>query len=162
MSRLSRIVGSMMSMLLLTSCLETVAPTPASTIVSITSRSEAASITKIQNATRFQMVFHLVNISDTTIYVGLSYEVEKLVNQKWQLAYSRQIPWGAGSSELRANRGQDRLVTVDYSPGISEPSVPLEHMRGLYRARLTFSYSVGGLSRLPANEEYTPPFAVID
>jgi len=153
-------VSCVMACLLLTSCMETMAPSPPSRLVSIVPLTAFAPITKSAVSSRFQVSFHLTRLTDTTVYLGLSYEIEKLVDQKWQRAYVRTIPWSTGATPVPGGRGQDRTVIVDYTPGVSEPSLLLEHMRGLYRARFTLSYTVDGATRLLASEEYTPPFAV--
>ena len=57
-----------------------------------------------------------------------------------------------------------RTVTINYvvayERGSMPPSPLLDHIRGLYRMRLRFSYTSNGTDPLPVEDSYSQPFAV--
>jgi hypothetical protein len=159
--RFASFVGVLASASLL-ACLEPAAPTPQSEVVSVSPRAAATAVSRLQNATRFQTALRVVNTGSRTIYVGFSYEVDKLVDQKWVRAYTRSVPWSTAFATLRSGRTVDVMISVEYEHGVSEPSVLLEHMRGLYRTRLVMSYSLDGIEQLPPDAGFSLPFAVVD
>lgn len=146
----------------LSGCLDAAAPTPVSSIVEVWPRSEATNVGSITNGTTFLMRLNVVNRGDRAIHFHGHYEIEKLVNQKWQLAYATPDRGFQGSQTIQPSRSIDALVSARYVRGETGASSLLANMRGLYRARLRLSYSQVGDVPLPADAGYSIPFAVLD
>ncbi len=146
----------------MTSCLDTAAPTPKPTLIFISLQAKAAPITTVQGGKKFQMRLRVGRTGDTIVYAGLSYEIEKLVDQKWERAYVRTFAFPNSYIFLPRPGGLDYIVSADYTEGLSPPSVLLANMRGLYRAKLTLSYTPDGSRLLPEDAGLSPPFAVVD
>jgi hypothetical protein len=156
-----RIIGAAMLPAML-SCLETAAPTPKPTLVSITLLAKGSLITNTDGTKRFLMRLRVARMGDTVVYAGYSYELEKLVNQKWERAAVREFLQPGAFILVPRLGGVDYAVGVAYTEGLSEHSELLAHMRGLYRARLHLYYAPDDGRPLPADAGVSPPFAVTE
>ncbi len=98
-------------------------------------------------------------LGQRSMFLSDSWDLEKLVDQKWRIAYS--------------NTGSpiSRVVTPDhavvFAPIITvrgaAVEIPLfQNVAGIYRVHLQMSYSDGARETIPANETYSPAFAVIE
>jgi hypothetical protein len=142
-------------------CMESMAPTPVSSNVSITPVNPATRGDETQTGSRFAMRMTIRNTGTRTIYLDRLYSrTEKLVDQRWELAIESTLtPFGAVRTI-----GPGQSFALDfvmlYVRGQSIPSSYLEHPRGLYRVRFRFSFTANGSELLPPEESYSQPFAV--
>ena len=144
-------------------CMEAIEPTPASALVSIVPANGYVTGEQSDTFTRFLMPLVISNRGARAIYLDLGYRrAEKLVDQKWELAVEQT----AGDFVSVRILGPGRTLTINqviaYQRG-SSPALPLlEHIRGLYRIRLRFSYTNNGTDLLPVEDSYSQPFAVTE
>ena len=161
--RAAAFVAAVFCILSSMSCMEAIEPTPESTLLSIDPADGSVRGTQSDSMTRFLMPLVIRNKGSRAIYLDLGYRrTEKLIDQKWELA--AETANGNFASIRLLNPG--RTVTIDlvvvFRRG-SPPAAPLlEHIRGLYRARLRFSYTGNGTDLLPVDDSYSQPFAVTE
>jgi len=110
----------------------------------------------------FFMGLHFRDLTNRSIYVAGSYDLEKLVDQKWQLAKAyREGPNFSSFSEMTPVNYPDFSISASLNKGISAPAPLLENMPGIYRAHFQMIYA-DTKEALPADQTYSPPFAVIE
>jgi hypothetical protein len=107
------------------------------------------------------MAFRVQNTGSRTIFLDRIYtRAEKLIDQEWELAIETPEAAFASVRTLLPNQSTTFTYRVNYVRG-SLPAAPyLEHLRGLYRVRLRFSFTANGSDPLPSEESYSQPFAV--
>lgn len=145
----------------LTACLEPAAPTPASTLVSVSPARSWVRANETTTHLRFVIDLEIRNTGSTRIYLDRAYaRTEKLIDQKWKVVLETAP---APFTIVRTiEPGQLTVVSyvVDYVRGVSPESVYLARARGLYRAGLRFAFAADGTNPLPAEESYSKPFVV--
>jgi hypothetical protein len=141
--------------------MDAVAPTPVSSTVSITPVTRSTRGDANDSGARFIIDLRIRNTGSRTIFLDRLYgRTEKLIDQKWEFATETTTP--AFGSVRAIGAGQSFTLTYQmlYVKGRTPPSIHLEHIRGLYRARLRFSFTSSGSDPFPAEESYSQPFAV--
>jgi hypothetical protein len=142
-------------------CLDAVAPTPTSTSVTITPVNRSTRGSESGAASKFQMDFRVRNTGSRTIFLDRIYtRTEKLVDQEWELATETTGAPFASVRTLLPNQSTTFSYGVNYVRDTSPFAMHLEHIRGLYRVRLRFSFASAGIDPLPPEESYSQPFAV--
>lgn len=136
-------------------------PTPTSAAVTITPTARSIPGLESQAGTRFILEFRIRNTGSRQIYVDRLYGLtEKLIDQKWEPVMERTPPPFASIRIIGAGQSITFEHLVQYVRGVSPSSPYLEHIRGLYRVRLRFSYLPNGTEPLPPEESYSEPFVV--
>ena len=142
-------------------CLDAVAPTPVSASVTITPVNKFVRGKESVDASGFDMDFRVRNTGSQTIFLDRIYaRTEKLIDQDWEVAIETT---GAPFTSVRTlvpNQITTFSYRVIYLRASSPALVHLEHIRGLYRARLRLSFTSNGSDILPPEESYSQPFAV--
>jgi hypothetical protein len=141
--------------------MDAVAPTPVSSSVSITPVTRSTHGDANDAGARFAIDLRIRNTGSRTIFFDRLYgRTEKLIDQQWEFATESTAP--AFGSVRTITPGQSLTFTFQmlYVSGKSPPSTYLEHIRGLYRARLRFSFTSTGSELFPPEESYSQPFAV--
>lgn len=142
-------------------CLDAVAPTPTSTSVTITPVNRSTRGSEDGGVSEFQMDFRVRNTGSRTIFLDRIYtRTEKLIDQEWELATETTGTPFASVRTLLPNQSTTFSYRVNYVRDTSPFALHLEHIRGLYRVRLRFSFASGGIDPLPPEESYSQPFAV--
>ena len=161
--RLLRLAAAGVSCLLSVSCLESVEPTPESSMLSIEPLTPFVRGTEAATFSRFQMEFRIRNTGTRPVYLDPGYRrFEKLVDQKWELATeSTNVPFATVRTIAPGVRISIVFI-VTHVRGSSSQSDLIEHVRGLYRARLRLAYDPGGSDQLPLEDSYSRPFAVTE
>ena len=145
------------------SCMESIEPTPKSAVMSIVPANGYVTGDQTETFTRFLMPLVITNTGSRPVYLDLGYRrAEKLIDQKWELA----IEQSAGNFVSVRIINPGRTVTINYVVAYQRGSTPplplLDHIRGLYRMRLRFSYTSNGTDPLPVEDSYSQPFAVTE
>jgi hypothetical protein len=142
-------------------CLDAVAPTPTSTLALITPASASTRGTQTPSTTRFAIDLRVRNTGSRTIFLDRNYgRTEKLVDQKWELAIETTSPPFVSVRTIPPGQALTITYVMLYVRGASPESIYVEHVRGLYRARLRLSYNENGSDPLPVEASYSQPFAV--
>ena len=143
------------------SCLESIEPTPTSAVVSIVPANGSVTGAQTDAFTRFMMPLVITNTGSRPVYLDLGYRrAEKLVDQKWELALEQSAGNFVSVRILNPGRTVTINYVVAYERGSSPPLPLLDHIRGLYRMRLRFSFTSNGTDPLPVEDSYSQPFAV--
>ena len=137
------------------------APTPTSSVITITPTTRSIPGLESPAGNRFTLEFRIRNTGSRPIYVDRVYgRTEKLIDQKWEMVMERIPPAFASVRVIPPGQSITFEHLVQYVRGVSPSSPYLEHIRGLYRARLRFSYLANGSEPLPSEESYSAPFVV--
>jgi hypothetical protein len=135
-------------------------PTPVSTLVAITPRFEAVRILGGGTSASFSNAFHVDELVTRSMLLSDSWDLEKLVDQKWQLAYSNK---GVATSQIvTPQQGGLVLFQVIFVRDPPSDNPFFRNVAGIYRLHLQMTYSDGAKEPLPADQTYTPPFAVVE
>jgi len=142
-------------------CLESVDPTPTSEIVTIVPLTASTGGTERETETFFAIEVRIRNKSSRTIYFDRAYaRTEKLIDQKWEMARETTAPPFSNVRTIGPSQSLNAAFEVRYRRDEVPASIHLEHIRGLYRLRLRFSYTSNGSDPIPAEESYSRPFVV--
>lgn len=145
------------------SCLESVEPTPESTVLSIEPLTPYVRGVETATSSRFQMEFRIRNNSTRPVYLDLAYRrFEKLVDQKWELAAETTAAPFTAVRTIQPGVRISVVFSVVHTRGSSSQFELIQHVRGLYRARLRLAYNPGGTDQLPLEDSYSLPFAVTE
>ena len=145
----------------MTGCLDAVAPTPVSTVVSITPLDRSTRGNESDGGTRFHIEIRIRNIGSRTIFLDRLYaRTEKLVDQEWELALETAGPPFGSIRTIPAGQSFTLTYSVSYVRATSPKLVHLEHVRGLYRARFRMAFTSNGTDILAPEDSYSRPFAV--
>ena len=140
-------------------CLDTIEPTPISADVAITTVS--ADGRELDQRRLVGAGFSIENTGTRRIYIDRNYfRLEKLVNQRWQLAAEQDGPFSTGLVGLAPGRTVFTSKNFIHDPAAVIQFPLIEHVRGLYRMRFRFSFTADGSELLPADESYSQPFGV--
>ena len=158
-----RVASAIVSCMLSVSCLESVEPTPASSILSIEPLTPFVRGLEAATFSRFQMEFRVRNDGTRPVYLDLGYRrFEKLVDQRWELATESTNAPFATVRTIAPGVRISILFVVTHVRGSQSQSDLIEHVRGLYRARLRLAYDPGGSDQIPLEDSYSRPFAVTE
>jgi len=145
----------------ITGCLDAVAPTPTSTVVSITPLVRSTRGNEDDSGSRFNIEIRIRNLGSRTIFLDRLYaRTEKLVDQKWELALETDRPPFGSIRAIPAGQSFTLTYAVTYIRAVAPRRIHLEHVRGLYRARFRMSFSANEAELLPPGDSYSRPFAV--
>jgi len=144
-----------------TSCLDSLEPTPTSTIFSIDPLNLYTAGSQTETTSSFHMELRIRNRGARDIYLDGDYRrLEKLVDQKWKLATQRDNFPFASVRVIRASQSITMSYVMVYVRGTSPETVLLENLRGLYRVGLRLSLTPNGSDLFPLDESYSVPFSV--
>ena len=142
-------------------CLDTVEPTPRSSIVTIESAWASTMRNENESAVSFNIPIQIRNLTTRQLFLDANNRtLEKLVDQKWVVAIAPQ-----GNFTLSRTINPSQQITFNYSyvyfrNSASPPPPILENVRGVYRIRFNLSYTNTGTDLLPAADSYSQPFVV--
>jgi len=160
-SRVGLSVAALAMSATLIACLDTAAPTPASTLVSVSPARSWVRANETQAGIRFVIDLEIRNTGSTRIYLDRGYgRTEKLIDQKWKVVLERSATPFTTVRSIEAGQLTVVSYVVEYVRGVSPESVYLARARGLYRAGLRFAFAADGTTPLPAEESYSKPFVV--
>ena len=158
-SALLRVVLTVTALLSSVACLDTLEPTATSAAVTITTLS--ADGRELDQRRLVGAGFSIENTGTRRIYIDRNYfRLEKLVNQRWQLAAEQTGPFSPGLTGLAPGRSTFTSKNFIHDPAAVIQFPMIEHIRGLYRMGFRISFTVDGKELLPAEETYSRPFAV--
>jgi hypothetical protein len=141
-------------------CMQPAEPTPVSTLVAIAPRFEAVRILGGGTSASFGNVFNVDDLTTRSIFLSDSWDLEKLVDQKWQLAYSNEgSPIGQLVTPQQSGIASFLIIFVRDPPS-DNPF--FRNVAGIYRVHLRITYADGAKEALPTDQTYTPPFAVVE
>ena len=139
-------------------CLDTLEPTPTSAAVAITTIS--ADGRELDRRRLVGAGFVIENTGTRRIFIDRNYfRLEKLVNQRWELAAEQDGPFTTTLAGLGPGRTAFTSKNFVHDPAGTEFPL-IEHVRGLYRMRFRISFKGDGTELLPAEESYSRPFSV--
>ena len=142
-------------------CLEAVEPTPTSTLVSIAPVNRSTRGEQSESGMQFRIDLRITNKTQRVIFLDRPYGwTEKLVDQDWKFVVESTAAPFASIRSIQPGSGITVTYLMQYIRGRSPESLYLDRVRGLYRARLRFSYTANGTELLPPEESYSQPFAV--
>ena len=137
------------------------APTPTSAAIKITPTTRSTPGEESEGGSRFAIEFRIRNTGSRTIFLDRLYaRVEKLIDQKWEMVKEITPPPFVSVRSIPAGQSITTEYLVQYVRGVPPESPYLEHVRGLYRVRLRFSYLSNGTEPLSPEESYSEPFVV--
>ena len=140
-------------------CLDSIEPTPISPAVSITTVS--ADGRELDQRRLVGAGFSIENTGTRRIYIDRNYfRLEKLVNQRWQLAAEQIGPFSPGLAGLAPGRTVFTSKNFIHDPAAVTQFPLIEHVRGLYRMGFRISFTPDGNDLLPGEESYSQPFGV--
>ncbi|HKY97791.1 MAG TPA: hypothetical protein VJL35_08030 [Gemmatimonadaceae bacterium] len=146
-------------MLSSSACLDTIEPTATSPAVAITTVS--ADGRELDQRRLVGAGFAIENTGTRRIYIDRNYfRLEKLVNQRWELAAQDIGPFSPGLAGLAPGRTTFTSKNFIHDPAGVTPLPMIEHVRGLYRMGFRISFAPDGTDLLPADESYSQPFGV--
>ena len=159
--RLMRIAAVIAISVASVSCLESVEPTPVSTVLSIDPATTFVRGVEAATFSRIQVEFRIRNNTTRPVYLDLAYRrFEKLVDQKWELAVESTGNPFAAVRTIQPGVRISVVFSVVHNRGSVSESDLMEHVRGLYRTRLRLAYDTGGNDQIPVEDSYSTPFAV--
>ena len=160
--QLLRMAAAIVSCAVSVSCLESVEPTPESTVLSIQPLTPYVRGVETAASSRFQMEFRIRNNGTRPVYLDLAYRrFEKLVDQRWELAAETTAAPFTAVRTIQPGVQISVVFSVVHTRGSSSFEL-IEHVRGLYRARLRLAYNPGGTDQMPVEDSYSLPFVVTE
>ena len=155
------LVCALLSAVTVTGCLDAVAPTPTSAVVSITPVNRSTRGDENELGSRFNIDIRIRNLGSRTIFLDRLYaRTEKLIDQEWELALEPDRPVFGSIRTIQPGQSFTLTYSVFYVRATMPRSVHLEHVRGLYRARFRLSFTASDAELLAPEDSYSQPFAV--
>ena len=143
------------------SCLEPVEPTPHSSEVVIDPAKPSVPGFELTGGSFFGPALSIRNTSQQPIYVDVErFFVEKLIDQKWQYAYSTGSPPFRSTVALAPAKSQVMIATVSAPKSEGAKYPLLLHLRGVYRVHLSIARDSHGADLLDSAMTYSQPFVV--
>jgi hypothetical protein len=140
-------------------CMQPAEPTPVSTLVAITPRAEAFRVLGGGTSSTVSPIIRVEVLGQRSMFLSDSWDLEKLVDQKWQTAFSNS---GSPVSQIVMPGHPIVFASIIYTRGSTVESPLFQNVAGIYRMHLQMTYSDGAREAIPPSQTYSLPFAVIE